>query len=258
MTRFGAISYINCLPFVAPLLLKKIDTDLQCLLAPPKYLNEKMTQKELPFSFVSAYYYLQNKDQLDLIEGVGIGACNQVDSVCFYHPEALDHFDQQKIALDPESQTSNAVLKWYLTQYKQEKPIFVFPDSGTHAPSFLRIGDKCLTFSTPKGYRKIDLGKVWYEVTGSPLPFAVVVAQKGIEGQTEVQQTLLKALEWSQQHLEEILPLAKQQVDLSEEAILRYWQLLTYLFDHSFIKALKVLETHVANAPLREEEPAIY
>lgn len=228
----GVPSYINALPLVAPFYLGALKSDFTFYAAPPDVLN----RADLAVSLVSTIHYLENKEQLTATP-LGIGSRGKVQSVCFFYPENFT-----KVGLDPESATSNRVLQWLLKKevhYTQER-----------SEGFLLIGDKCLNFTPPPGYRKMDLGEEWMRATHLPLPFALLVAKKpwaeqNPEALQKLVEDLKRALAWSKEHRKEIVPLAQRQTALGAQEILSYWDHLEYVLDEPYQEALAFMEKNL-------------
>lgn len=244
--QIGIVEYSNSLPFIAPYLLKSLPSPFSWILGHPEELNRKTLAKELPISFVSSLFYLKHKDELELIPGIGIGADGPVESVCLYYPEKLFTFTNVTVALHPESATSNGVLKWYLEKIRGHRPYFVASPTPENHPAFLLIGDKCLSFKTPKGFKKIDLAEEWKSFTNLPLPFAVLVADKHFarNNRQEIhlaKETLLNGVKWSLENLS----LAATLSSFPQERLIAYWQKLRYHFDARYTTALVHMERDV-------------
>ncbi len=245
MQRVGVIQYLNSLPLIAPYLLNALPTPFEWIRDTPAKLNQMVLEKTLPISFVSSLFYLEHTDQLDLIPGMGIGADGPVGSVSLFYPAHVTHFNGVTIALDPESATSNGLLKWYMEKIRRETPRY----SHDPAPqsTFLLIGDKCLSQRTKEGFKKIDLAEEWKSYTNLPLPFAVLVAQKGVpeEVKNELLFHLRAGLQWSQNHYDQVAAIAKDESPLSKEELITYWKQLHFIFDDRFETALGHLQRDV-------------
>jgi|GEM_PF-3354041 len=245
MHRVGIVQYLNSLPLIAPYLLGKLQASVEWVRETPADLNRMILEKKLPLSFVSSLFYLEHENQLDLVPGIGIGADGPVGSVSLFYPEHVTHFNGVTIALDPESATSNGLLKWYMEKIRRESPQY------THDPapqsSFLLIGDKCLVESNRKGFKQIDLAEEWKSYTNLPLPFAVLVAQKGTpeEVKNEILFHLHNGLKWSQEHFDQVAALADHTSPIPQKELIAYWQQLRYVFDHRFQTALGHLQRDV-------------
>ena len=245
MSNIGVIKYLNSLPLIAPYLLNMMSSPFTWVRETPAALNKQMLEKALPISFVSSLFYLEHEVQLDLIPGIGIGADGPIDSVSLFYPAHISHFNGVTIALDPESSTSNGLLKWYMEKIRRESPNYSL--SSAPESSFLQIGDKCLASMGKEGLKKIDLAEEWKSYTNLPLPFAVLVAQKEVteEKKNEVLFHLRQALQWSQDHLEVVAELASQESSLTPQELVSYWKKLHYLFDDRHETALGHLERDV-------------
>ena len=253
MFHCGMPEYINAIPFIGPFILGAVKSDFKFITAPPRDLNTLMSENKLPVSLVSAIHYLENKKKYEMISGLGIGAKFKVLSVSLFYPEALSSLDGVTVALDPESSTSNRVVRWLLTKVKKQNPNFIIPKNVIEGPlhtAFLLIGDRCLAFGCPKGYKLMDLGEEWMNATQNPLPCGLVVAQKEWRERNplafnQLREDLLNALSWSLDHKKELYGLAKRQTNLSEETVLSYWEHLSFILDHRYKDSLDFMEKNI-------------
>lgn len=253
MRSVGIVQYLNSLPLIAPYLFKEFEAPFKWEFQPPKTLNQMVLDNKLEVSFVSSLFYLENQEHLELIPGIGIGADGPVGSVSLFYPEHLVHFNGVEVTFDKESKTSNGILKWYLEKIRGERPLFKAPPlEGTPSKKepFLLIGDRCLAFGLPKGYKKIDLAEEWKSYTNLPLPFAVLAAKKGFsqnnpEEGANLRNALLTGLMWSKNNLQRLLDYGTKQIPVGREELSHYWKGLRYTFDERDETALIHLERDV-------------
>lgn len=115
--------------------------------------------------------YLELPD-LKLIPGTGIACHGPVKSVKVFFENTQDNLHNvESICLDPESKTSNRLLKILLVKkYQRDLEDIQFTLEPQYAQARLKIGDKALAES--HFGNSLDLGQEWLELTGLPFVFA--------------------------------------------------------------------------------------
>jgi len=227
------VSYINALPFLLPL---KRHEDLY--LAPPSTLNQMLQSQQLDCALCSSYMACQHA--FGWIEDVGIAATKAVGSVHLYTPVLPQQLHGKRIACDPASATSVALLKLLCHHHWHIEPFFVTPTEPHEA--WLTIGDHALLFPTYPGYLTIDLATAWYEMTQLPFVFALfTLSTRSIP--IAWHHKLLSALAWSEAHLSEIVEIAEKKLSLPHEVILTYFKQITYRLGHHERRGFQLFKT---------------
>jgi predicted solute-binding protein len=90
----------------------------------------------------------------------------------------------RRVALDPESRTSNALVRVLFSRVWGGAPAFTtgpldLARALEDADAVVRIGDKALFEPVPRGCRAFDLGTAWTDATGLPFVFAAWACRPG-------------------------------------------------------------------------------
>jgi len=194
--RIGAVAYLNTRPLVyglehasAPGLELSYDV--------PAVLAGKMQHGELDVALLPVIE-LARIPSLEVVPGLGIVTRGPARSVLLVARRPLDRL--RRVALDPESRTSNALFRVLCRDVWRIDPQIVEPPAGTpRAPALaaalddcdavVRIGDKALFEQIPAGCHSEDLGEAWTRATGLPFVWAAWIARPGA-----VERTLYRAL----------------------------------------------------------------
>ncbi|MBI4367359.1 MAG: hypothetical protein HY543_11115 [Deltaproteobacteria bacterium] len=162
--RVAAIGYLNAFPLCEGL-------PWPLARATPAELQRRLAEHAYDLALCSVTTALCGNG-LFILPGVAIGCRGAVRSVRLrLRPGVRDVRACRRIALDPESNTANLLLK-VLLAYHYDCPLdtvaFVPMDAEPHA--WLTIGDRALL--TPMAETDIDLGAVWTAWTDLPFVFA--------------------------------------------------------------------------------------
>lgn len=168
MPLIGSVPYLNARP-----LLDGLD-EIQpggLILKTPAGLHEAITKGEIEVALLPVVSYLELPD-LRLIPGTGIACHGPVQSVkIFFEDPKADLHNVESIALDPDSKTSNRLLKVLLAKkYHRDLEEIQFSTDPEHAQAVLKIGDRAL--AEAHFGNSFDLGQEWVELTGLPFVFA--------------------------------------------------------------------------------------
>ncbi len=211
MPTLGSVSYLNALPLLQGLeeaTLSKIHFDS------PAKLHDRVLSGMIEVALLPVVTYLENPE-LKLIPGTGIVSHGEVKSVKVFHEKSgIDLSNTRIVYLDPESKTSQRLLKLILAKkYGRDLNKIIFTDRLCDADSILQIGDKAL--QQCHFGNSTDLGFEWQEWTGLPFVYACWMTRG------EITQTLLTQIHNAKMEgketLEEIA--IKQQIVSPEEAL---------------------------------------
>ncbi len=165
--RVGCVPYLNARP-----LLEGLPFSVRKLV--PAQLHDVFLAGELDVALLSSIDVI-SKDQAEVVDGVSISSRGDVHSVVLAYEGELR--DLTKVALDPASHTSNALLRIVLEEFHEVVPQYVQleQDKAWDFPALI-IGDRAIetrkrTSSTSLHY--LDLGGEWYRHTGLPFVFAI-------------------------------------------------------------------------------------
>lgn len=165
MMRVGLVEYINAYPFA--LALKEYSP----IFGPPSEINSLFREQKLDLFVGSSIESLNTPYLLD----VCVAAKGKIDSVNLY--TKVDPTLIRRVKLDPNSGTSNALLKILLKEHWKVEVEFVTENPD----AFLLIGDKALLNQKVAGHTTIDLATAWYELTALPFVFALLMHRPGVE-----------------------------------------------------------------------------
>jgi len=178
MVRAGAVSYLNTRPLVfgieQGLGAGRIDLTYDV----PSVLAARMAAGELDLALLPVIE-LAMIPGLVVVPGLAIGSFGDCRSVLLVTKTPLA--EVRRVALDPESRTSNALARLLFTQASE----FVVGPRDlslalTEHDAAVRIGDKALFEPLPEGTTAHDLGGLWTERTRLPFVFAVWAARPGV------------------------------------------------------------------------------
>jgi chorismate dehydratase len=178
-TRLGAVSYLNTRPLVyglehRPDVLLRFDVPARCA--------DLLEGGLIDLGLIPAFEYARHEDYL-IVPSLAIASRVAVESVALF--TRRDLADVRSIALDTSSRTSASLVRLLCAAHYRIRPTFrqAAPDLAAMlavADAALLIGDPAL-FSEPAalGVTKIDLGSVWWEMTGLPFVWAFWAGRAG-------------------------------------------------------------------------------
>ncbi len=180
--RIGAVSYLNARPLVFGLEQGLAAERVELSYEVPSQLSDRMAAGELEIGLLPVFELARIPD-LEIAPGLGIVTHGPAKSVLLVSRRPLD--EVRRVALDPESRTSNALARVLFDRVWGGRPAF---DTGpvelaaalADHDAVVRIGDKALFEPLPDGVTAHDLGAVWTRHTGLPFVFAVWACRPGV------------------------------------------------------------------------------
>lgn len=169
--RIGVVPYINAYPLYLRLAYPVIK-------ATPAELNRMIVKGDLDLALLPVFATFNNPNLVPFYEGGVIQSCGAVDSVCVFYKENIDHPSQiKKINYTSDSVTSINLFKVLFEYYWEGLTANLQSVDAAGAEALLIIGDDALTFNKP-GFKKLDLGEAWTDLTGLPFIYAGWTGQK--------------------------------------------------------------------------------
>ena len=177
--RIGGVSYLNtrplCLGFDQGIAADRVSIEY----AVPAELARRMEAGLLDVALLPTIE-LARIPGLWIVPGLGISSFGPALSVLLFSKRPLP--EVRRVALDPESRTTNALVQVLFAEAWSGSAEFVAGPPGTEdalddADAVVRIGDKALFDPPPPGTMAIDLGEAWWRRTGLPFVFAVWAAK---------------------------------------------------------------------------------
>ncbi|MEY2905848.1 MAG: Chorismate dehydratase [Verrucomicrobiota bacterium] len=165
--RVGCVPYLNARP-----LLEGLPFPVRKLV--PAQLYDVFCAGELDVALLSSIDVI-SKAQSEVVDGVSISSRGDVFSVVLSYEGELK--DITKVALDPASHTSNALLRIVLEEFHGIVPEYIqLTDIGNNFIPSLMIGDRAIQErirTSNASVRYLDLGGEWFRNTGMPFVFAL-------------------------------------------------------------------------------------
>ena len=165
--RIGCVPYLNARPLLEglPFPVRKIV---------PAQLYDVFRAGELDVALLSSIDVI-SKAQAEVVDGVSISSRGDVFSVVLSYEGELK--DITKVALDPASHTSNALLRIILEEFHGVVPKYVqLTDEESNFLPSLMIGDRAIKTrirTSNASERYLDLVGEWFRNTGMPFVFAL-------------------------------------------------------------------------------------
>lgn len=180
--RVGAVSYLNtrplCLGFDQGIAADRIDLSYDV----PSVLARRMAAGLLDVALLPTIE-LARIPGLTVVPGLSISSRGPAGSVFLVTTKPLSQV--RRVALDPESRTSNALTQVLFTEAWGGAPEYGVGTTDLEATladhdAAVRIGDKALFEPFPEGTVAHDLGEAWLRRTGLPFVFAVWAARPAV------------------------------------------------------------------------------
>jgi chorismate dehydratase len=175
------VSYLNTRPLVYGLEHGLLADRVALSYAPPSRLADELAAGDLDIALLPVIE-LARIPGLEIAPGLGIVCRGATRSVLLVSRVPLDRV--RRVALDPESRTSNALVRVLYGQVWGGQPSFTtgpleLEAALENADAAVRIGDKALFEPVPPDCEVIDLGSAWTDATGLPFVFAAWACRPG-------------------------------------------------------------------------------
>lgn len=214
--RVGVVPYLNTKPLVFG--LQSLAPALRVQVAAPSQLAKWLCDGRLDVALVPVLEYFSRPDY-DLVTESAICGDGRVRSVLLFSRVPIEQ--ARSVSLDPESLTSNALVKvlcrkrfsiepdWVARSHNND-PSIVLARGGSDAA--VVIGNVALAMSGRFAY-EYDMGQEWWHLTGLPFVFAVWAARGGtVVG--DLAEVLHRSLRMGLAHLDLIADDAARAADL--------------------------------------------
>lgn len=264
----GKISYINASPVYYGLDNGLLPDWLEMLPDVPSALNQKILEGQIAVSPISAAFYAMNHRELLLLPDLSISCNGRVMSVILASRYPIEKLSGKTVFLSMESASAASFLKMIFLQ----KGIFPNYQTGRvhniemvlqQADAALIIGDAALTLPWHRKYEYcFDLGKLWYDMTGLPFVFAVWVVRRSFADSNpsqvkKIHELLLSSKTMGYQHLDAIIEASAQKLNLSQDQISEYFDLLFCDLDDKKITAMGLFFESLHQQGILSEKPEI-
>jgi len=175
MLRLGHISYSNCFPPHAGIVLKKVVFPFKLVEGIPTQLNRMLCEGTIDVSPSSSIEYAVNKGRYILLPDLSITSKNTVMSILLESMVPIEELANRVVALTTASATSVVLLRILLELQYNVNPTYILYEQGVEDPSqqadaMLTIGDLAIQRAAASTYPHCyDLGELWHKFTGLPL-----------------------------------------------------------------------------------------
>ncbi len=246
----GKIDYINAFPVYYGLDNGLLPDWIEMIPAPPAVLNRMIKKQELHVSPVSAAFYAMNHRELLVLPDLSISCHGEVLSVILMTDSPLEELHCKKVVLTQDSATAAALVRLILSQ-KGVKPEFTtkklryLSDVPQDARAAMVIGDAAMTQPWEERFEyRIDLGELWYRMTGLPFVFALwVIPRNCAESHYDELKAVLKLFYDSRRegydHIDRVIASGAARLNLEFSYVHRYFDLLYCDLDTVKIQALE-------------------
>ncbi|HHX40914.1 MAG TPA: menaquinone biosynthesis protein [Armatimonadetes bacterium] len=217
--RLGAVPYLNGKPLIYDL-EQNPRPNVTLSKAVPAVLRQRLRDGELDAALVSSITSLED-GTLYALPGFGVSARGVIDSVrlfCREEPRRL-----RRVALDAGSRTSAALIRILLPECFGVEPEYVTapPDLAMmlkEADAALLIGDPAMRAYYLEAWPRdelqvLDLGEVWFRLTGLPFVYAVWAVRPEVKMGPLIA-LLAQAWEVGRTHLDTIATSTAEQLGL--------------------------------------------
>lgn len=248
-TRMGKISYINASPVYYGLDNGLLPHWLEMVPDVPSALNRQIMEGGIIISPISAAFYAMNHRDLMLLPDLSISCRGRVMSVILASRYPIEALSGKTVRLTRDSASAAAFLKMIFHQ-KKIYPVFQTGDLS-HIESVpgevdaaLVIGDMALTLPWQKKFEYvIDLGQLWFEMTGLPFVFAVWVVRRTVAESDprlvqKIHDLLMASKASGNAHLDQIVEVSAKKLNMDQNTIRQYFDLLFCDLDREKVHAM--------------------
>lgn len=247
--KVGHIQFLNCLPLYYGLVKSHALLDIELIKGTPTELNNLLISGKLDISPISSIEYARHHDSLMLFPDFTVSSDGEVKSILLLSRFPIEELAGKKIALTNTSATSQVLLKLILKHGYSLVPEYITcqPDLKSMfsiADAALLIGDIALKHSVQtKGFYLYDLGSEWKELTGKKMVYAVWAVDRIFAGTKSeicenVFETFRKSMNYSKEHLSEIVEYAAKWEPFSPSFLTGYFTSLRFDFGIDYQEGL--------------------
>lgn len=268
MLRIGHIEYANCTPIFTALQHNFACANYQFVKGVPSRLNAMLRGGEIDISPSSSIEYGKYPAKYYLLPDLSISSVGPVKSVLLFSRLPIEQLNNQTIGLTTDSDTSVNLFKIILKKNYgfvnefQRTPL-PLREALDHFGALLLIGDAALQEGMQqRGLHVYDLGELWYRFTGLPFVFALwIVTREAAENKHDEVKSLctelLAAKRFAYDSYGEIAAGSREQAWIGRQALIDYWQTLSYELTPQHLDGVKTFFRYGAELGILEKEPEI-
>lgn len=268
--RVGSIEFINSLPVDFGWLSGAVSLKAEAVSGSPRALNQKIKDGEIQISPVSSFFYAQNAASFYILPNLSISSLSGVESVLLMSKKPIGELKETPILLTAKGQTTPSLLQILCQKKYGFRPILDPPDKARLAnlakeEAFLVIGDDALLWSDrAKQYDfiKTDLAVEWNSWTALPIVFALWAVRRDFFGANAGQvnaahRALMESKRFGLENPSAIRAEAARKISLKEDALRKYFSLLSYDLNDEAQKGLELYFQYCHECGLVDQKPEI-
>jgi chorismate dehydratase len=247
--KVGHIQFLNCLPLYYGLVKNYALLDIELIKGTPTELNSLLLGGSLDISPMSSIEYARHHDSLMLFPDFTVSSDGEVKSILLLSRVPIMELSGKRIALTSTSATSHVLLKLILGRAYGIVPEYVIvqpdlKDMFSVADAALLIGDVALKhYVNTENYYLYDLGSEWKKFTGRKMVYAVWAVSRSFAGERSelcesVFETFRKSMDYSMEHLSEIVEYAAKWEPFSSSFLMDYFRSLRFDFGKEYQEGL--------------------
>ncbi len=247
--RVGHIQFLNCLPLYYGLVKNYALLDVELIKGAPTELNNLLLGGGLDISPISSIEYARHRDSLMLFPDFTVSSDGEVKSILLLSRIPVAELSGKRIALTNTSATSHVLLKLILGRAYGIVPEYVISEPDlkgmfSAADAALLIGDMALKhYVNAENFYLYDLGVEWKKLTGKKMVYAVWAVSRSFalresELCESVFETFRKSMDYSMEHLSEIVEYAAKWEPFSPSFLLDYFRSLRFDFGKEYQEGL--------------------
>jgi chorismate dehydratase len=180
--RVGRIPFLVCAPYFHASL--EGFTGASFTDGPPRLLNRLLAAGSIDCAPSSSFEYARNAQEYLLLPGLCTSGRGEVKSVLLLSREPWEALGGKPVALSPDSDTSNALVRVLSRFHFEVEPAFLEPEAAPSAGApepvaKAAIGDAALRESASGRWPyRYDLAQVWQGWQGTPLPLGLWILRR--------------------------------------------------------------------------------
>ncbi len=284
--RIGFIKYVNSIPFYHDYDSVPVDKmigeacgggfDFEIIYDAPARLNDMISGGGLDIAAISAYEYVRNRENLQMLNKISISAFESVMSVLLISKRSMTDLSGRHILASDESASSTSLLKILAEDFFDNKnvkytaaKISASEIDGAlregRADAVMAIGDQALKYVESRehtgakteeyGIKIFDLCSLWNQFTSLPFVFAIMAAKKDFYFANKaicdrISEAVKAKIKFFGANREIFAAKAAKLSGLSENTMKKYYGLLNYEFMPEHIMALEEFEKRLKKLEL--------
>ena len=252
--RIGKMAYANLFPLFYMLQNECDCSEYEFIEGFPSDLNRRICLGEIDVSPSSSIEYLRNSSRYTLIGDHSISSLGPIKSIFLFSRKPIEELNGETILTTSQSETSVALLRIILKKfYRLECPLEssseALKDAIKSHPAYMLIGDEAMKEAAHwKQLHQYDLGELWYKYTGLPMTFALWIARKDLNSKERLLVKFTQDLDRSKksalEHLGIVAAASPLRHLLSEKALIKYWEGISYDFTEAHKKGLALFRQY--------------